>query len=170
MSAIAEPIDDDAIGELDAQEATSSFDCKRPNCPREARKGRGRYAFLCDFHIDEAKSSERDDAGRSIFRGGVVRPPTLTGVPPREDEPEATEPAPEAVEDAPSVPEPPRAATEPLPVPTLVQLVRELEEPAVRLQTAIEWRGLARDEAREAVAEFNAALKAIRDAASAMLA
>ncbi len=148
-SPLAEPIDLDESGELDAQEATSSFDCKRPNCPREARKGRGRYAFLCDVHIEEAKSGERDDAGRSIFRGGIARPPTLVGVPERQDEPE---PEPEVVEDPPAVSEAHRDAEEPFSEPSLA------------------WRRLCRDEAEEAVAEFNEALKAIRDAASAILA
>lgn len=38
-----------------AQDATASYDCKVYGCPNTARANRGKFAYLCDQHIEEAR-------------------------------------------------------------------------------------------------------------------
>lgn len=142
-SALTEPLhplpeDDDLVGEVvPIQEATSSYDCKRPNCVEQAKSNRGRYAYLCDRHTRE----EREIAAAVGRQEAARRAPGTPGA-------DAT------AEDGPS----------------LVQTVKALEKPARRLEAALGRRRLARDEARDAVEEFNAALRAVRELATQLLA
>jgi hypothetical protein len=40
-------------------EVLQTWDCKVPNCEGTATKGSGRYAYLCSFHISEAREKAR---------------------------------------------------------------------------------------------------------------
>lgn len=136
LDAPLEPLaeDDDLVGEVvPIQEATSSYDCKRPNCVEQAKTNRGRYAYLCHRHTEEQRTLDRAEAAR-----GASGAP---GAPPAESD-----------------------------APSLVQTVKALEKPARRLEAALGRRKLAREEARQAVDEFNAALRAVRELATQLLA
>jgi hypothetical protein len=44
---------------VSGHEFAKTYDCKVPGCDQEASKGRGPYAFLCDFHVTEAQRKAR---------------------------------------------------------------------------------------------------------------
>jgi hypothetical protein len=54
------PLDGEVVSLV---EATSTFDCKEPNCNRDALTTRGRYANLCEFH--KRRRIEEDRADRA---------------------------------------------------------------------------------------------------------
>jgi len=63
---------------VNVEEATGLILCKVEGCENEARSRRGRYAFLCDEHIKDARTVTERVVHIDPLRAKAAPPPALT--------------------------------------------------------------------------------------------